>query len=373
LEQVAEQEEKKPRDRWLSYLERHKSGNTSKSYIRYFDRLVEAMESTPENLLAEVEANVNKAWLHAKEVAEEAFTLKGEVIALMAVKSFMRANGIYNLPQDRIEGSGKRIKPAVPLSWENAERIYGAASRPYNIIFKLMLHCGWGIGEFMEFNTAENWDAMRTAYTKKPEAEYYRFDFGHGRKSGEQPHYTLIPGPILREVLSSGITLPFVTESGYPFDMQHYWAASTYLGRAFRTAKRRALVSAKIQDGKVSPHDLRSAFRTQGTAVHSDPTAVEFAMFHEIDEKNYNRIYGDEVWQWEELRKIYGGRAITETELQSRDTRIEELQKAKITLEKKVADQSAMLGIILKRLEGIAGEHGVEVPEAGPVRKKARK
>jgi integrase len=315
-----------PKTRWLTHINKVKQPKTVLSYSRHFDRLLEAMKSTPEQFLASAKVDINQCWCDTKETGESAFTLKGMSMALCAVKSFLRANGFYSIPNDRLEGSSKRVTPIIFLDWESALKIASAASRPYNMILRLILHSAWGLTEFLAFNSSENWRLAKESLGNS-QAEYFQADFSYGRKNGDKAHYTLIPRFILQEIFDSSLSLPFVTESGAALNLQNYKASTNYIDHAFRTAKRRALVSKKIQEGKISPHDLRSAFRSRAQTQHVEPVCAEFALFHDVDSLNYNRATGDVAWQWSEIKKIYGPAAATESALQERDKLIESMQE----------------------------------------------
>ena len=200
------------------------------------------------------------------------------------------------------------------MTWQEAERICGAASRPYNLIFQLMLECGWGIGEFLKFNTVETWQQIRNHLTKNPQAEYYRHEFP-ARKRNTHPFYTLIQTARLKEILSltpvpikasrglwkvKGVKQPKRNDT-LTLNMEGWNPARQYLENAWRTARRRAPVKLA---GKPTIHELRDTFRTRATQAGCAPEAAEFAIGHTIDPLGYNKCFYDEKWMWNELRKI---------------------------------------------------------------------
>jgi integrase len=168
-----------------------------------------------------------------------------------------------------------------------------------------MLFCAWGTKEFLAFNTKETWDNIQ-AYAKSPiNHEYYRYNFkGRKEKGRSIPFYTLIPMPIISEILQSGVKLPFprsislgegrprksqkrIITEGNPFDMNTYYTSSRMMGASFTTAHRRAAIPPMI--GSPRKHDLRDAFRSRAAQVGCAVDAAEFAMGHRIDPLNYNK------------------------------------------------------------------------------------
>jgi len=217
-----------------------------------------------------------------------------------ALRKYLLDHGMIALPQIKV-GNPDRVKDRVDLKWEQAIRIADSASQPYALIIKLMLYSGWGVAQFLEFNTAKTWSNIKAP--RALDGEYYRYDF-KSRKSNQEPSYSLIPITILKEIIASEAPLPFVTQSGLPLDLTQYRISSYYLERAFNTAYRRSGI--KIKQGVPTPHSLRSAFITRANTTHCDRNVAEFATHHTIDKLGYNRIYFDEPYMWSELKKIFG-------------------------------------------------------------------
>jgi hypothetical protein len=187
-----------------------------------------------------------------------------------------------------------------------------------------MLHSAWGCSEFLEFNATETWNSVKDYLGKNPTAEYYRFDF-EGRKSNDQPFYSLIPTSVLKEIFNAQITLPISTKKGLTLNHNRYHSAILYLGSAWNTAIRRAPIPPT--KGRVTLHDVRDTFRTRCTLLKISFEASEFALGHELDQKGYNQCFNDEPWMWSELRKLYGPVVATESALQERDKVIEAMQQ----------------------------------------------
>ena len=295
---------------------------TGKLYERLVRRILEKMNLTPDEALEKVkqEASMNRYDTYCDLINATAtgFTERTRYNAIYALRSFLTKNGVMILPPTKLE-QPERVKERTRLSWEDALAVCAAASKPYNLALKMMLHCGWGSGEFLKFNTAENWEQIRSTLAKMNGEEYVRIEMPKGRKRNRSPFYTLIPRALLQEVVDSKIPLPISTSHGYAMengkrknaingvllDMNHHHSSRLYLERAFTTALKRAPITVK-GNGKPSPHELRDTFRTQAGHVKCEPDVANFAMGHEIDPYQYNKIYEDEKFMWTELKKIYG-------------------------------------------------------------------
>jgi integrase len=295
------------------------SQHGAKLYRAYLRRLLKGMNLTPEQLLTKAKADINQVWTDAKNTG--GMTAAGRHKALLAFKNFLRSNGFYP-PADRLK-QGRRARTMGHMTWDEALAISNAAAKPYNLIFRLMLHSAWGAGEFLEFNKAETWKRVRQSLAKNPNAEYYRFNFS-GRKSNDQPFYSLVPATVLREIFASEITLPISTIKGLPLDHSRYNRAIIYLESAFNTALKRAPIPPS--QTKVTLHELRDCFRTRCTLWKVPYEVAEFCMGHVLDQRGYEKCFYDEPWMWAELRKIYGPAVATETQLQQRDEVIKGLQ-----------------------------------------------
>jgi hypothetical protein len=271
-----------------------------------------------------------------------------------ALHSFLTAGGVQVLPKARVS-TPTPLKAKNYLSWEQGLAVCNAASKPYNVCLKLMLYNGWGITEFLKFNTPETWLSIQKYLANNPQAEFYRHDFT-GRKKNVRQFYSLIPTGLLREVLKvlDG-KVPITASYGLAKDKQgrkyktngvqlslgNYHSSRTYLETAFRTAVHRAPIT--LNGGGVpSPHELRDTFRTRAQKVDCNSNVAEFAMGHGIDPLGYNKIVVDTEYMWNELRKISGPAPVTSKELetlkQESDKKIEELteqiRQIKVTADK---------------------------------------
>jgi integrase len=309
-----------------------KKVTTRNLYRGNLKRLLAAANMTPEYVIAQVkqEAKENDATTFAKlvEVSKQ-FKESMSYAAISGLRRFLRDKGVMFLPEITVPNP-QRVKPVPYITWEQALKVCDAASKPYNLMFRLMLHCGWGTKEFLTFNTKETWDDI-SAYAMNPtNPDFYRYSFkGRKEKGRSTPFHTLIPMMIIREILQSGITLPFsrnvglspVTKKGEkrqstqpkPFDMNTYFTSGRMMSAAFTTAMGRAAIGRVI--GSPSKHDLRDAFRSRAAKVACAADAAEFAMGHRIDPLNYNKCMYEEDWLWGELKKIYGPAAATEAQV----------------------------------------------------------
>jgi integrase len=238
------------------------------------------------------------------------------------------------LPKTNLERPSP-VKPETSLTWDQALAICGAASKPYNLVFKLMLHCGMGAKEFFQFNTPDHWDYVKRTLQADQKTPYVRINYPP-RKKSKQKSYSLIPRFIIEEILAN-LPVPIRATHGYifqdgrrthktvgvPLDIEHA-SARVYLEKSFNVALRRAPV---VVDGKPTVHELRDTFRTRAVLVGCANEAAEFAMHHSIDELGYKKCYNDVKWMWNELRKIYGPATVTEDALESRDQRIKDLER----------------------------------------------
>lgn len=304
------------------------SEHGAKYYRAYLRRLLRNMDLTPEQALEKARADINGIWTQAKN--SNGITPAGRHKALLAFRNWLRWNGLFP-PADRLKHS-KRTRRMGRLTWDEASSICNAASKPYNLIFKLMLHSGWGLGEFLEFNTPKTWAKARSHLERDQSAEYFRFDFT-GRKTNDQPFYSLIPAAVLREIFASEITLPLSSVKGLPLNHERYNQAVIYLDSAWHTAAKRAPIPPA--EGRIVLHELRDTFRTRCTLTKVAFEASEFALGHTLDQRGYVKSYNDEPWTWSELRKLYGPLVATEDALRSRDEQIKGLEERLANLEAK--------------------------------------
>jgi integrase len=248
-------------------------------------------------MLVEAHVDMRKLWVRIKA---DGMAIKPSMrsIAYAAVRSFLRTHGEFP-PYDRLQRPGK-VRRSARITWAQASKICDAAAAPYRHLFRLQLHCGWGIGEFFEWNRQENWDAARKLLQQFPRPEYYQFEFP-GRKTNDQPFYSLIPTLALDEIYASEAPLPLATRL-HPLDHAHYLASKNAVDSAFKTALQRSGIAV---NGHLSPHDLRDTFRTEATIRGVDYDAREFALGHTVDPRGYDKCYSDLGWLWKELSKLY--------------------------------------------------------------------
>jgi integrase len=309
-------------DRYELWIKSLKS-ETAKVYGRYTRRLFTAVNLTPDEVLDKIkqEKKDDDYDTYTRLINETAnLTERGRYIATYALRAFLKKNGLWGLPPAEL-GEPERVKEGTRLEWDQALAICAAASKPYNLVFKMMLHCGWGAGEFLKFNTAKNWEHIKTELGNGNGPEYVRIDYSKGRKKNRKPFYTLVPSGLLKEVLACGIQVPIAASHGYAIDQNHKrlnkvggiqldeahrGSARLYLEKAFATALKRAPITVT---GKPTPHELRDTFRTQASWMKCEGHVAEFLMGHEIDKNDYDKCClgkKGEAYVWQELKKIYG-------------------------------------------------------------------
>ena len=287
--------ERDPRQIWLEGIDAEK---TRETYGRALKRLCDVSKLSPLEMLQEARGDMKCFWVHIKADAGRLTPhMKGS--ALSALRSYLRAHGEFP-PYDRLQRP-RRARRSARITWDQALKIADAASPPYRWIFRLQLHCGWGIGEFFEWNQTRNWEMAKKAIGAYPPPEYFRFEFD-GRKSNDQPFHTLIPTFALSEVLEATSDFPLRTRGGQPINHENYHSAKVSVDSAFKTALQRSHIN---PNGHLSPHDFRDVFRTEGTIKGVDFDAREFAIGHTIDPRGYDKCYNDLTWLWKELSKIY--------------------------------------------------------------------
>lgn len=281
-------------DAWIQSIE---TETTRETYGYALKKLFKAMKTTGQEALKRARANAAEFWIAAKKAASS-FPDSGRHKALNALKTFLRAYDVYP-PADRLKFPKR--KKSVGITWQEALAIANTASTPYNHIFKLMLHCGWGVQQFLQFNTCQNWDAVKTFLAQKSEAHYYRQDM-ESRKSNPQPFYSLIPSKLLREILEARIELPIMSERGASLDMTNYRSARSTLDAAFKEALNRTSTANKE---RIKLHEVRDTLKTTGTTAGTAYEAKLFALGHQLDPRNYEKCWSDETWMWRELSKIF--------------------------------------------------------------------
>jgi hypothetical protein len=279
---------------WIESIE---TETTRETYGYAVKKLFKAMRVTGREALEKGRLNTTEFWIAAKKAAAN-FPDSGRHKALNALKTFLRAYDIYP-PADRLKFPKR--KKSVGMTWQEALAVANAASEPYKHIIKLMLHCGWGIQQFLQFNTQENWDAVRRHLANQSAAPYYHQDM-ENRKSNPQPFYSLIPTKLLREILNLKIDLPIKSERGAKLDMTNYRSARSTLDAAFKEALNRTSTPNKE---RIKLHEVRDTFKSSGTTAGTTYEAKLFAMGHQLDPRNYEKCWTDEAWMWHELSKIF--------------------------------------------------------------------
>lgn len=282
-----------PVEVWIQALE---SDTTRETYSYAIKKLLAAMNMTGQEALKRAREDSTGFWNYAKSTATK-FPASGRHKALNALRTFLRSNGVYP-PWDRLQFP-KRKKSAA-LSWGEALAIVHVARPPYSHIFNLMLHCGWGVQQFLLANTVEGWGSIRIFLAKNTEACYYRQDL-ESRKASPQPFYSLVPTKLLQNILQTKTPLPFVTKRGAQLGMGNYKSSRIALDSAWKEALRRT----PTPRGQVKLHELRDTFKTSGTRSGAAYEAVEFALGHELDPRGYEKCWSDESWMWSEISKIY--------------------------------------------------------------------
>lgn len=314
----------KPKDKlfetWAAQL-LASSPQTARGYVAGLRRLLDLLKVDSKTLLGRAKRNPKTAWIWMKRIAEEGFPKKSvSITALYAARHFLLSHDQYMaLPPAKLKI--KKMKPPVYLKWDDANRIADAAGSPYNMIFRIMVQTGWGIGEFLKFNTPETWRRAKAKLAGDPTAEFFRFDFS-GRKRNNRPFYSLVPMKTLRECVAlearKGLSLPICGRGrngtpGTPLDHVHLFSARTYIESAFRTALKRAPVT-DVQ-GTPGAHELRDVFFTRAVQVGCAESAANFVMGHMIDKLGYNKACNNEAWVWSEIKKVHGPAVVTEDKL----------------------------------------------------------
>jgi integrase/uncharacterized protein YbcI len=300
-------------DLWIKSLK----PETGRVYGRYLRRLFADAKISPDEAISRVgreDGSCNFKAYKELENQTNRFTERGRHIAIYALRRFLYDKGVMGLPPAKI-GTPEKVKPPTNLKWEQATAICARAGKPYSLIFRLMLHTGMGSGEFLKFNTEQNWQHIKKVLENHP-GEYVRVE-AKGRKKNRTPFYHLIPTEILKDILAN-VPVPIRASHGYiyqdgrrthktigvPLDMPHLGSARIYMEKAFETALKGA--AAGEINGKPSLHELRDCFRTQAHRTECDHYVAEFALGHEIDKLGYDKVYYDEHFVWENIKKIYG-------------------------------------------------------------------
>lgn len=326
-------------------MDSFESTHTRATYGDYLRKLFSLMTLTPEACLDAARMDVNSLWTRAKVGSQTALTPKGREAALNGLGNFLRFNGIYP-PHDRVK-RGRTQKSMNRLSWAQAVEICQAASPPYRFIFKLMLHCGWGIGEFFQFNSAGNWESVRAWHQTDPSAPYYRIDF-HGRKSNNQPFYSLIPHNVIGEIIDSGVKTPFLTfdgkYSGRVLDAENYHNSEVCLNSAFKRALKRTQIKV---EGRLSPHDFRDTFRTECTLRNLPYEVGEFCLGHTVDQRGYIKCYRDVPWLWNQIRILFEA-AAPQRELSRLEEQLKEKDAELMATNERLARLEGQFESILK-------------------------
>ena len=288
------------RDLFTEWLESIDSPNTRNNYGPYLNRLLRIMQTNAEEMRTRLKAGPGDIWREAKiKTREPAFTPKGREIALCAFRHFMRYCDVFP-PNDKIPKAPK-AKRTPYMTWEQALKICDAATPPYRWIFRLQLHCGWGVGEFMKFNSkSENWQRAKKAVDQG--ANFYRYEFPN-RKRNPKPFYTLIPAFVLKEIFEANSQFPLTTTRGKALDPTNYHSSVVLFESAFRNAANRAALKL---DPMPSPHEFRDTFKTHCTKSGVIREVSEFAIGHKLDPLGYEKCEEDVDFVWSELKKAFG-------------------------------------------------------------------
>jgi hypothetical protein len=121
-----------------------KKVTTRNLYRGNLKRLLAAANMTPEHVIAQVkqEAKENDATTFAKlvEISKQ-FKETTSYAAISGLRRFLRDKGVMFLPEITVPNP-QRVKAVQYITWEQALKVCDAASKPYNLMFRLMLHCG---------------------------------------------------------------------------------------------------------------------------------------------------------------------------------------------------------------------------------------
>jgi integrase len=314
---------------WLKTLK----PQTAKNYGVCIQRLLKEMGTDCKALYEEAKTDPVGTWKKIKKTSQQIQSPKVRVNACYAARRFLLdQDEDMMLPESHLK-QPDLVKPPAYLTWDDAQAICAAASPPYNLVFKIMLSAGWGAGEFLQFNKAETWNAIKAKLATNGQAEYFRFGF-NGRKKNRRPFYSLIPMKILNDALAleaqGKIKLPlsYRAKNGKDasaLDDSNIETNRRYLESAFNTALKRAPIV--LAQGSPSLHEFRDTFLTRAVQVGCSDSAANFVMGHVLDKLGYNKCFNDEAWISNELSKIHGPAVVTEDALAARDRRITELEE----------------------------------------------
>jgi len=282
---------------WLKGL----PDNTARAYGYWINRLLIIMKTDGEQILKDAKKDVVAVWNRAKKKADE-LPDSGRHMALNAIRTYLRANGIYP-PADRVtsrqqEVTGEAGDPGY-LTVDQVVTILKCSSHPYDYIFRLMYRAGMGAKEFLIFNTTQTWDRLKTQLKEHPEKPYFKFTYT-GRKKHRIPFYTEIPTSTPRFILKAWPDVPFKTPRQVPLAMTNYRNSGKYLSLEFHEALKRA----KIENAWL--HVLRDSVRTEAQKAHVQDSPAEFIVGHKIADHNlYEQCWRDEDYVWTELQKLH--------------------------------------------------------------------
>ena len=333
---------------WLKTLK----PQTANAYRHSILRVLDEMKVDAKTLYERAEKDPAATWKQIKVAAKGIGSLHVRVLAQYAARRFLLdQDEDLILPPSHLK-EPDLVKPPAYLSWDEAQKVCDAASSPYNLIFRIMLHTGWGSGEFLQFNKQQTWNAVKASLAAPTrDSPYFRFAF-KGRKKNRRPFYSLIPLKVLSDAVAleakGKIKLPLshrgrTGKTLSPLDDSHITTNRRYLSSAFRTALGRAAVI--LSQGSPTPHELRDSFLTRAIQTGCSDSAANFVMGHVIDRLGYNKCDKDEKWLWSELSKVHGPAAVTEDALTSRDARMHSLESENKDLKTR-----------LERLEAISVE-----------------
>jgi integrase len=281
---------------------RYSNQTTRRNNLDWLRALFHKMKLTPEKAVEQAR----------QDPVEYSFAMKAASLrlapstrwhAVRAHRFYMEANAV-KLPEDKVTKPQTK-KDDAEFTWSQAERIENAARPPYNLVFYLMRSLGWGIHEFLAFNTQANWEKVKARLAENPKPEYVRITRAY-RKSNSLPFYTLIPTPVLERVIKETRgQIPIRNAWNKPLSaatFQEYQASRAAIWAAFKSAISRAGLK---QLSSITDHNLRDMFRSHAEHKGVNPYVSEFAMGHTIDRLGYNKCWNDETWTWSELKKFY--------------------------------------------------------------------
>ena len=199
--------------------------STRRTYREHLTRLFNLAGLNPDEALDKMLGETQRFETYVRLIGiAKAQRPSVERLMTFGLRRYLQDNGMLILPRSRIQQRPRSIVHAS-ITWEQAITICNSASRPYSMIFRTMLHCGWGAGEWLRFNTAETWRQVKRYLGEKNGLPYFRYDFA-GRKTNVKEWYSMIPRFILEEFVKA-VEVPVRARSqnhqaGIPLDVRDY-------------------------------------------------------------------------------------------------------------------------------------------------------